>query len=78
MPDINLIKEPDYDTWVITSNHHQLDIRFYALNAWRFDWDWGYDYFSNTLLLGWLSYRRKWNGETTIYLPFLKTEFSSF
>jgi len=78
MPDINLIKEPDYDTWVITSKHHQLDIRFYALNAWRFDWNWGCDYFSNTLFLGLLSFCTKWNNTKIINLPSLRIESIPF
>ena len=78
MPDINLIKETDYRALVITTNHHQLDLRFYALNAWRFDWNWGYDDLSNTSFLGWLSYRKKHNGEMTLCLPSVRIELSSF
>ena len=76
MPDLNLIKEEEYDSWVITTNHHQLDVRFYALSRWRFDFDWGYDYYSNTLFLGWLSIVTKWNNAREIYLPSLRIELS--
>jgi hypothetical protein len=77
MLDLNLIKEEEYDSWVITTNHHQLDVRFYALSRWRFNFDWGYDYYSNTLFLGCLSIVTKCNARE-IYLPSLKIELTQF
>ena len=78
MIDLNLYSIDAYDAWIITTNHHQIDIRFYTLNRWHFDRGFGYDYYYNTLLLGFLTVRKYWSGRKVYHLPTMQIEISVF